>query len=341
MKPLNLFIITLLAATLISCEKKEASAVSDKVQNVILIIGDGMGLTQACTLDDAGNFERADNVCLAKTYSASNKVTDSAAGGTALACGIKTNNGMLGMTPLRIPVPSVMSRLKDERGISTGVVVSCELWHATPAAFYAHCDDRKKSAEITSDLYASTLDVAIGGAGKTVMADSMAARGFEVCGSIDELKDCEGQRVAGLLAPNYLSPAPERGDTMSMAVAEALRLLERNPAGFMLMIEGSQIDWAGHNNEADHLKAEVADLNKIIGECFDYADDNPGTLVIITADHETGGLALLGEDKQVTFTTGSHTGIHVPVYLYGSAADGINGIIENTEVASFIYEVMK
>ena len=96
------------------------------------------------------------------------------------------------------------------------------------------------------------------------------------------------------------------------------------------MIEGSQIDWAGHGNNAEYMKAEVEDINKVIGLCMDYADNNPGTLVIITADHETGGTTVVGEEKEYKYSTGNHTGVMVPVYSYGSGSENFSGIFENT-----------
>ena len=107
------------------------------------------------------------------------------------------------------------------------------------------------------------------------------------------------------------------------------------------MIEGSQIDWAGHGNQADYMLAEMQDINKVIGLCMDYADANPGTLVIITADHETGGTTIVGEGKEYKYTTGDHTGAMVPVYVYGTGAENFSGIYENTSFKDKILNLMQ
>ena len=312
----------------------------EPVKNVIFIIGDGMGLNQMCKLDSPNHFERANYIGLSKTYSASHKVTDSAAGGTALACGVKTNNGMLGMNADSVAVNSVLTIL-GEQGLSTGIVASCRINHATPASFYAHQINRGMDAEILSDLYANGPDVFVAGGNKLLSIEKLEKAGYKYVNNIGNLQAQENGKVACVLATEDMPNALERGNEITLGTAEAIRLLEKNEKGFFLMIEGSQIDWAGHGNNADYMLAEMQDINKVIGLCMDYADANLGTLVIITADHETGGTTIVGENKDYKYTTGDHTGAMVPVYSYGTGAENFTGIFENTTFKDKILNLLQ
>lgn len=306
-----------------------SSYANEPIKQVIFIIGDGMGLNQMCKLDSPNHFERANYIGLSKTYSASHKVTDSAAGGTALACGVKTQNGMLGMNADSIPVNSILTILK-EKGFSTGIVASCRINHATPASYYAHQPNRNMDAEILADLYANGPDIFVAGGNKLLSIESLEKAGYKYVDNIGDLQKQENGKVACVLATEDMPNALERGNEITLGTAEAIRLLEKNEKGFFIMIEGSQIDWAGHGNQADYMLAEMQDINKVIGLCMDYADANPGTLVIITADHETGGTTIVGEEKEYKYSTGNHTGAMVPVYSYGTGAENFSGIFENT-----------
>ena len=313
---------------------------NEPIKQVIFIIGDGMGLNKMCKLDSPNHFERANYIGLSKTYSASHKVTDSAAGGTALACGVKTNNGMLGMNADSVAVNSILTIL-GEQGFSTGIVASCRINHATPASYYAHQINRGMDAEILEDLYANGPEVFVAGGNKLLSIEKLEKAGYKYVNNIGDLQAQENGKVACVLATEDMPNALERGNEITLGTAEAIRLLEKNEKGFFLMIEGSQIDWAGHGNNADYMLAEMQDINKVIGLCFDYADANPGTLVIITADHETGGTTIVGENKDYKYTTGDHTGAMVPVYSYGTGAENFSGIFENTTFKDKILNLMQ
>lgn len=317
-----------------------SSYANEPIKQVIFIIGDGMGLNQMCKLDSPNQFERAQYIGLSKTYSASHKVTDSAAGGTALACGTKTKNGMLGMNADSVAVKSTLSILK-ENGLSTGIVASCRITHATPASFYAHQPNRNMDAEILGDLYANGPDVFVAGGNKLLSIESLEKAGYKYVDNIADLQKQENGKVACVLAKEDMPNALERGNEITIGTAEAIRLLEKNDKGFFIMIEGSQIDWAGHGNNASYMEAEMKDINKVIGLCMDYADANPGTLVIITADHETGGTTIVGEGKEYKYSTGDHTGAMVPVYAYGTGAENFSGIFENTSFKDKILNLMQ
>ena len=317
-----------------------SSYANEPIKQVIFIIGDGMGLNQVSKLDFPNQFERSQYIGLSKTYSASHKVTDSAAGGTALACGTKTKNGMLGMNADSIPVNSILTILK-EKGFSTGIVASCRINHATPASYYAHQPNRNMDAEILADLYANGPDVFVAGGNKLLSTASLEKAGYKYIDNIADLQKQENGKIACVLAPEDMPQAPERGNQIVLGAAEAIRLLEKNEKGFFLMIEGSQIDWAGHGNNASYMEAEMEDINKVIGLCMDYADANPGTLVIITADHETGGTTIVGEEKEYKYSTGNHTGAMVPVYSYGTGAENFSGIFENATFKDKILNLMQ
>lgn len=320
-------------------DSKNTTEQQEKVKNIIFIIGDGMGPNQMSLVPSPNNFERSHSIGFSKTYSASHRVTDSAAGGTALACGIKTNNGVLGMNADSVPFTSIMYEL-SQSGFATGEVASCRITHATPAAFYAHQINRGMDAEILSDLYKNGPDVFVAGGNKLLVPDSLTQAGYQVTYSLDSMANIESGKVACILAEEDMPTSPMRGDTIAQGVMQTLRLLEKNEQGFFLMIEGSQIDWAGHGNEGERLRAEMLDINRVIGVCMDYADTHPGTLVFITADHETGGLSLPGQDLKPTFSTGDHSGVHVPFYAYGTGANKLTGIHENTDFKAILLSLI-
>ena len=355
-----------LAVLLLVAGGAAAQPAGGEVRNVIYLIGDGMGLAHVSLLKIENGyaptaFDRAEGVALISTYSANNRVTDSAAAGTALATGSKTNNGTLGLDAEGNRLESMIARA-TEQGRPTGLVVTCYLQHATPGAFYAHVPSRGDLEEITRDMLASRVDVLLGGGRKWLSEecaesgsylDAFARRGYRVAATLDEAEaDAEG-RLIGVLAEEHLPQAPARGDYLPRAAAAAMRLLaadaERRGEGFLLMIEGSQIDMAAHANDTEWLLAEMRDFERTVAEAMDFADAHPGTLVVVTADHETGGLTMPSGDKDFTrsesgidyrYGTGSHTGTLLPVYLYGAGADAIRGVMDNTELSRRIMALL-
>lgn len=352
-----------IAATMMGCCNSATNAPQEvEVKNVIFLIGDGMGLAQASMLMVENGyqptaFDRAQNVALIKTYSANNRVTDSAAAGTALACGHKTNNSMLGLTPTLDTCYSMTVKAKA-KGKSTGLVAACTIQHATPAAFYAHVENRGQYEQIAQQLVDSDVDIAIGGGEKyfeqevngTKLIDIAPTKGFNIVRNMDELNAAPEGRILGLFEQDHIkSMAEGRGDFLPRATEAALARLSQNPEGFVLMVEGSQIDWMGHANNAEELLAETIDFEECVKIAMDFADKNPGTLVVVTADHETGGLSLVSGEEDFTksdsgvnyeFSTNSHSGILIPVYTYGTGAEKINGIMENTELSNGIVEIL-
>lgn len=345
-------------------------------RNLIYMIGDGMGLSHVAMMMIEGGydktaFDRMENVALITTYSANNRVTDSAAAGTALAAGTKTNNGMLGMTPDSLPVESLIARAVKQ-GRSTGIVVTCEIQHATPGSFYAHVPFRGEYDAISQQLAQSGVEVILGG-GRAAMTVSdpdnpealtplarMEKEGYRLINNLDELDSMASGLIVGLLAEGHLpSKMAGRGDYLPRAVEKSLQILTRNVAehsssvdeseGFVLVVEASQIDFESHGNNAPGILAEVRDFDEAIAAAMRYVDAHPDTLLVVTADHETGGLTMPSGNSDFTasesgveyrFSTGSHTAIPVPVYLYGCGAERINGVMDNTELSRKLAELM-
>ena len=349
--------ILLAAVLLAACTTTRNEA--PEVRNVIYMIGDGMGLAHVSMLQIGNDFaptsfDRAEGAALIATRSANNRVTDSAAAGTALSSGYKTGNSMLGVDTLGQAHPSMMAKA-TEAGRPTGVVVTCYLQHATPGAFYGHASNRGETEEITRQLLDSRIDVLFGGGGKWLESeyDAFRDRGYRVASSIEEADTLQAEKLLAVVATENLPRATDRGDYLPRATAKALELLEANAAksgeGFLLMVEGSQIDYAAHANDAAWLLAEMRDFDRAVSVAMDFADRVPGTLVVVTADHETGGLSLASGNEDFTlaesgvearFGTHGHSGSMVPVYLYGTGADRIRGVMDNTELSRKIMELL-
>lgn len=343
-----LFVLSLAALYLSGCSTQQSTA--DAPRSVIFLIGDGMGLAHVSGAITASEqplaLERSQVIGLIRTSSANAYVTDSAAAGTALSSGQKTNNGVIGQNPAGEAIPSMLA-YAAAAGKSTGVVVTSSVTHATPASFFGHNKTRKDSEGLAGDLLPAKLDVAVGGGRKFFeqrkdgqnLTDQFRSEGYTVAYTLEEvLAAPQGQPLLGLLAEDGLPKMSEgRGAMLPQATAQALELLGSNKEGFILMVEGSQIDWGGHRNDLDYALGELLDFDAAVKVAFDYADAHPGTLVVVTADHETGGLNLIGGNlagHTVTpnWGTKSHTATMVPVYAYGAGAEDFAGIYDNTDV---------
>ena len=336
-----------------SCCPKDEQRAPEKAKNVIVMIGDGMGTAQVYSLiltsKNKTAFERFPYSGFSITKSASNEITDSAAGGTAIAIGKKTNNGVVGMNPDSIPVPSMLD-LFAEQGKKTGVVVTCAVTHATPADFIAHNITRKDNEGIALEISEKQgLDVLFGGGRKyfTERQDSldligkMWENGWNIFDSLSQIEDNNAKTMV-LTCRKHMDKAPQRGDFLPKATAKALEMLD-NEKGFFLMVEGSQIDFACHTNDSANLVDEMRDFNDAIEVALDFAEKDGNTLVVVTADHETGGLTIIDPQGKYTrtdfkFSTGSHSAVFVPVFSYGPGAEKFSGIMDNTEIISKIME---
>ena len=329
--------------------KKDETPEPPKAMNVIYFIGDGTALPQVyagmlATRQDLV-FPKFPYIGVVDTHSASNDITDSAAGGTALASDHKTNNAMIGMNPDTIPVKTLLE-VFAEQGKETGLVVTSYITHATPASFYAKVPHRKQYEDIAVQFAeAQNINLAIGGGMKhfNQRKDSLNLiermeneLGWKVYDTLDNI-DVTCKKYVVLADEGHMPPAAERGDFLPRAVKTALQTLDGAENGFFLMVEGSQIDFACHGNDSAWMVNEVVDFSQSIQIALDYAEEHGNTLVVVTADHETGGLTLpdpKGKYTNVVFnySTGSHTCLPVMVYAYGPGAEQFTGWMQNTAI---------
>jgi len=331
-----------------ACNKdiqKTASVVPEGQQpkNIILLIGDGMGNAQVSTSfyfnDKPSNFLRFKDLGLHIPKPSNAKITDSAAGATAFSAGVKTYNGAIGMDKDTQAVETILEIL-SQKGLSTGIVSTSSVTHATPASFYAHTKSRRMQEEIALQLVDSKVDFVAGGGQKFFakrkdgknLIEGLRIKGFEV----DTTKLAKrglsiDKKYVYLLGRDYMPKMENgRGDFLPKATNLALDYLSQDSKGFFLLVEGSQIDWGGHANDANYIIEEMKDFDKTIGEALDFAEKDGNTLVIVTADHETGGLALSSAKVRKqddyrgiapTFSTGGHTAALIPVFAYGPGSE--------------------
>jgi alkaline phosphatase len=318
--------------------------------NIIFMVGDGMGLTQITAgLYSNGNklsLEKMKHIGFIKTHSADKLITDSAAGATAFSCGVKTYNNAVGVDKDTVAKETIMEAAK-KKGMRTGLVVTCTVTHATPSSFYAHQKTRKMHPEIALDILGGDVDWFIGG-GKAFfenradgrnLSDELRGMGYTIGYTLADLK--ADMDKAGVLAADteLVTMAQGRGDFLLKGSELAIQGLNKGDQGFFLLIEGSQIDWGGHAKSSQYIIDEMIDFDNTIGRVLEFAEKDGNTLVIVTADHETGGYAINGgnlHDKTVegAFTTGHHTGTMVPVFAFGPGAEEFMGIHENTAIYS-------
>jgi alkaline phosphatase len=318
-----------------------------KAKNVILFIGDGMGAAHLyagmTTSSQPYNLVQFPYSGFSITFSADNYITDSAAGGTAIACGVKTNNGMIGVTPDSMTVASIVE-IAHMAGLATGVLSTSTITHATPASFVAHNCGRDNYEDIAKDFLNGTVDVFIGGGedhfrkradGKD-FAVELKAQGFDVVNTLESLKASGSAKIAGLLAKEHMPQVSQgRQGLLEQMTAKAIETLSKDKDGFFLMVEGSMIDWGGHAKDIDYVTSEMTDMDKAVGVALEFARNNGKTLIVVTADHETGGLSLTGgnvNDHNViaNFAYSNHTAVMVPILSYGPGAEKFSGIHDNT-----------
>ena len=325
-------------------------------KNIILMIGDGMGLAQVYSGMTANGghlfLENFKNIGFSKTYSSDKYVTDSAAGATALSSGVKTYNGAIGVDPDKKPVVNIVE-MAIKKGLKTGLVSTSSITHATPAGFIAHADSRKSFDDIALDFLKNDIDVFIGGGikyfekrkdGKN-LSQELKDKGYQVLYNIEDVKNVKSGKLAGLTAEDHNKPMPERGKMLVPATQTAMKLLSQTKKGFFLMVEGSQIDFSAHKNDTPGVVLEMLDFDKAIGAALEFAASNKETLIIVTADHETGGMTLLDGDYKTgkvvaKYTTLGHSGIAVPIFAFGPGAEEFSGFMENTDIAKKIMKLL-
>lgn len=324
-----------------------------KAKNIILIIGDGMGLTQISagtfSNNNKSNFERFKSIGIHKPYASESLITDSAAAATSFACGIKTYNHAIGVDTDTMAVETILEEA-EKKGLATGLIATSSIYHATPASFIAHNKTRLDSAGIALDFLKTDLDLFIGGGKKqfanrddeqNLVAD-LEKKGYVIKDfikdDIKKLKIDPANNFGFFTANEEPLPFSQGRDYLVDASVKGVEFLNKRAGenGFFLMIEGSQIDWGGHANKTEYVISEWKEFNEMIGKVLDWAEKDGNTLVIITADHETGGLAIQQESEMNNivgaFTSGYHTGAMIPVFAKGPGEEYFRGIYENTEI---------
>jgi len=326
------------------------------VKNIILLIGDGMGMGQLTAAelmngDDDLVIRILPYKSLVTTYPLSAYVTDSAAAATALATGYKTVNGAISMLPNGTILTTVLE-VAEEQGMSTGIVTTTRVTHATPACFMAHISSRNTEYNIAQQVLESGVDVVLGGGAAFFSGLDPAAAGYTIVDTTSELMSFGTGKVLGLFNGNndYMSYDSERNPELEPSIAEmthkSIELLSGDPDGFFLMVEGGQIDFASHDNDFNNTLSETYAFDDAVLEALEYASTRNDTLVIVTADHETGGLLLLGgyepgDTPQYKWVSGSHTESMVPVYAYGPMAEQVMSFMDNTDIGKFMLSLIQ
>lgn len=372
--------------TAASCNVKKP-----EVENVIYLIGDGMGFGAVTSLlvseDSLTGFEQAPIVGLSETCSANNYVTDSPAGGTALATGTRTNNGYLGVDPEGNQLTSILRKAQG-MGKKTGIVVNTTLTEATPGAFYAGVTSRYMVFDIAKQFTESGVDVAIGAGldhfinrpDSLDLTATLIEKGYDVYLSWENVLNTSSDKFIGILplcdvhrsesdnntagaaegqevclAAQLAASAGEETAThlsepdlyLEKATAKALDVLSRNGKdGFFLMIESAVIDGYGHNNDPEGMIEEMHEFDRTLRQLVEYVNTHPKTLLVVTADHETGGTGLdyCGYEHggpRLNFSTHGHTGTVVPIFAYGPGAEAFAGVMKNVDLPKKIEELIR
>ena len=355
--------------------KKDLVEVNKKAKNVILLIGDGMSASQITSyrlLKEGPNGRIAvDNFPISGivlTHSADAIITDSASSATAYSTGSKTKNGFLGVDQEGRILENLTEKL-DNFGFVSALISTSEVTHATPAAFSSHVDSRRNTDEISSQMLESKVATILGGGRKFFLSAENGGKRKDKRDLLEEAKkshkilmhkhelDITGitpsDRILGLFADEHLrdeenpenhSSEPTLTEMLRFSLERAEAAIDNQCRGSFVMVEGSQVDWAGHANNIDYLERELKEFDEATRYALEYAKKNPDTLVVVTADHETGGLLIepialsyyTGNNIKFSFNTaiggGSHTGVPVPVYAYGPGSLNFSGTLDNTDV---------
>lgn len=336
-----------------------------KPRNLIFMIGDGMGLghSDAAALAAYGvggrlNMYRMPIVGLVATQSATSLGTDSAAAGTALTTGFRTFNGAIGISPDGQPLESFF-RTAQRHGKRVGLAVRSSVTHATPASFFANVRSRYQEAEVASQLVARRINVLLGGGigyfiprshpsglsmrfdDRDVLVEAINS-GYRITFEPDELTTVTGDLVMGLygafaMPSEDLSPEKWPRPSLADMTDKAIDLLSKGNQGFCLLVEGSQIDWKAHASDFEGVLWETLEFDRAVARCLEFAEKDGNTLVLVTADHETGGLGLAirgTSGLSAYWSTGAHTAIRVPLYAYGPGCLEFAGVYDNVDVAA-------
>ena len=355
--------------------KKDLIEVNKKAKNVILLIGDGMSASQITSyrlLKEGPNGRIAmDHFPISGivlTHSADAIITDSASSATAYSTGSKTKNSYLGVDKDGRILENLTEKL-DDFGFISALISTSEVTHATPAAFSSHVDSRRNTDEISSQMLESKVATILGGGRNFFLPAEKGGKRKDKRNLLEEAKKSHkilthknqlvisninpSEKILGLFANEHLRDEgtpdnhpsePTLTEMLKFSLERAKAGIDNQCRGSFIMVEGSQVDWAGHANNIDYLERELGEFDEATHYALEYAKKNQNTLVVVTADHETGGLLIepialsyyTGNNIKLSFNTaiggGSHTGVPVPVYAYGPGAINFSGTLDNTDV---------
>tara|TARA_Y100000768_G_scaffold331007_1_gene270079 strand:- start:7065 stop:8387 length:1323 start_codon:yes stop_codon:yes gene_type:complete len=363
--------------------QKELSTVEKKAKNIILLIADGMSISQITSyrLLKGGPNERisvdkfpVSGIVL--THAKDSFVTDSASSATAFSSGRKTNNGALGLDNEKEELENITEKL-HQYGFVSSLISTSEITHATPAAFASHVDLRWKTDEISQQMINSNVMTILGGGRNFFLPEDVGGKRDDGVNLLEKVKSThtlltekselesfdltETGKVIGLFAKEHLrdsedpdnhSKEPSTSEMLDFAIKRSQYFGEKGCNGFFIMVEGSQIDWAGHSNDMNYLVQEMEDFDNVVQMALDFAKKSKDTLVIVTSDHETGGLLIepgsptnySSPEVKFSFNTGigygSHTGVPVPVYAYGPGSSNFTGTLDNTDIYFAMIEAL-
>ena len=321
--------------------------VEENAQNVILLIGDGMGMNHIKTAELYNNGAMLNMRKLTvtgevMTRSLSAGATDSAASATAYATGVKTFNGRLSIDMSGNPVDTI-AELAMRNGKKVGIVATKVVTDATPAAFLTHSKSRNNTSLIASQLVASEVDVLFGlnNDEMKALSTSIQTSSRDYCTSFEEVNASTSEKIFGLFDEDI----PNIGrNTLASLTDTALSKLE-NENGFFLMVEGSKIDSYSHTNEMEKMISELNGFDAAVSRAVAWARKNGNTTVIVLADHETGNLKIPAEGTadQISndwFHSTGHTSQNIHYFGYGVGVDALGAVIDNTDINSFIEQLL-
>jgi alkaline phosphatase len=345
-----------LTIILILCSSINIFGQDSKPPNIIMMIGDGMGLSAISSGMYSNNnytsLERSEYIGLLKTHSLDDLVTDSAASGTAMSSGVKTYNRTVGLDGNLSSVKSILEICRD-RGYTTAIVATSTIVHATPASYYSKVKSRYQYDEIASQLSKSNINFFVGG-GEKYFNDRVDGRNlinemddYFFANSLESFKNINSNKIGYLTY--YDEPVGKhegREPSLEDIAQITIQKLKSFDNPFFLLVEGSQIDWGGHDNDSEHLISEMLEFDKTIETVFNFADKDKNTLVVITADHETGGAAIVDGNLEESFVkikyvSGDHTATMVPIFSLGPYSSLFKGVYDNTEIFDKLEAIIK
>lgn len=354
----------------------ERKAPSNSPIYIIIYIGDGMGAEHRKAagwvsqgMDGSLVMDTLPAQGLSQTASASSEITDSAAGGTAIATGTRTNNGIIALSPEGETLKTILE-YAQEQGLAVGLVTTVQISHATPASFGSHVPSRTMMNEIALQLFENEINVLMGGGedeflpsgtagcypedgertdGRNLILEASAAGYTTLCtgAALDSLDTENTNKLIGLFSDEgMLRPF---SPTLVNMTTKAIEILDNNPQGFFLMVEGGQIDWASHSNDAENAIQDTIDFDAAVNVGVNFMSDKENGVLIVTADHETGGMSVHlssnstpeedgpfyakeGTPFYIRWATSGHTAADVPVSAMGKHGSLINDTIKNTDI---------